>query len=753
MKARLLNSAPAFLIAFLLMTAAPVSAQTISFTDPPKPAANQNNGSTNVWPRACASSTFNDYFVTINWVGTANADNEFILEISNNVGSFASPTELDRVGDKNANFEFFMKFDLPTDTRGDRYKMRVRSTSPAATSAESVAYSMYYLSFNSNLHISPDGDGSTPGSLQACDGNNITLTVDNLPSTALNTYQYSWYRSGTKLPQNGPLIQTQGNGDYYVYVDYGDCTGSNPESNHIVVNSGISTGIALNTPLTAALCAGDTASSLEANVQNGSYSYTWYRDGSQVQPRQAGGFTYTIDTNDAAFAGDYTVKVEGSGICTETSAPVSIANAGAFTVSHTNAANMVLLPGQSTTLSVTTDANSPNYQWYRNTTEIPGSNDANLEVSQAGTYYVAVIQTGGICSSTTINSGTTEVVNPSSYRFEIDYATAYESCSSSSIVLEVDKIYADLSDGSAIDVTADVATNFSYQWKKGNTDIAGENSRSISLTSNTENGNYSVKGVSGSFNATSNTLPVQLGISETLNITSTSTVYCSASDSITLSTGVDLTGENFTWERDGASINTAESALTVTQPGTYRLVIKKGICPLTSNEITIVPLDPNLITLNIDGDVIFPEGSSKTVSANGGTAYRWFDANTVEIATGASITFTKEGTYLLVANIDNCEISKPVKVSYLDLFNIPNVITPNGDGSNDQWAVPNSYSNKSDVRVIIYNAKGVEVFNNTNYQNNWPESSTSFGKQNMVFYYVIKNAAETLKQGTITVIR
>ena len=108
---------------------------------------------------------------------------------------------------------------------------------------------------------------------------------------------------------------------------------------------------------------------------------------------------------------------------------------------------------------------------------------------------------------------------------------------------------------------------------------------------------------------------------------------------------------------------------------------------------------------------------------------------------------------MLIANIDNCEITRQVTVEYLDTFKIPNVITPNGDGFNDQWILPNSYSNKTDVSVIIYRENGEELLNVQDYKNDWPDASLSFPNQNMVFYYTIKNANEILKQGTITVIR
>ncbi|WP_289037789.1 gliding motility-associated C-terminal domain-containing protein [uncultured Zobellia sp.] len=751
MRQKRINIPQTILAAFLMLLTTQISAQIA--LEAPVPADNPNLSGTNTWPRACADSGFNEFFVTIEWAGAANSDNQFILELSNASGSFATPLELSTVTDQNSNAEFTTSFSLPTDTRGANYKMRVRSTSPASTSPESAGYSMYYLGFDTNLHMSPNGDGTTPGSVQACGGTQITLSVDNVPAAELNTYQYSWYRSGTLLSETGPSILTDGAGEYFVFIDYGDCTGSaNTESNHIIVNSGTSTGIAINPPVTTSVCAGDTVAPLEANVQDGSYIYTWYKDGTEVQASQAGGFTYTIDTNDPSFTGDYTVEVRGTGICTETSAAVAMSNAGAFTVTRNNNANLVVLPSQTQTLSVTTDANAPTYEWFRNGTPIPSSNNASLTVSQAGTYHAAITQTGGICSSTTINSENTEVVAPTAFRTEIAYATSYESCSSTSIALITDKIYAVLADGSEVDVTADVASSFTYQWQKDGVDIASETSQSISLTDSNENGNYTVETDLGGMNATSNTLSVQLA-SEALTISSTSTVYCSSSDVITLSTTTDLSSETFDWERNGEAINSSDASLSITQEGTYRLVVRKGSCSQISNEINITPLDPDLITLDIDGDVIFPEGSSKTVNASGGTAYRWLDANNIEISGSSSATFTTEGNYLLIANIDNCEISKPITVTYLDLFNIPNVITPNGDGANDQWIIPNSYSNKSDVRVIIYNAKGVEVLNSTNYQNNWPESSMSFAKQNMVFYYVIKNASETLKQGTVTVIR
>lgn len=724
-----------------------MSAQSISMV-PPVPA-----GGSSAFTKICAgidsgSGPFNSYDVTIAWGGIANPDNEFILELSDANGDFTNAVELGRVGDQNSadpkNFD--LNFAIPTDTQGEGYKFRARSTSPVHQAESDNAYPIYYMAVTTNLNISELGDGTPPGDI--CSDTPITLQVDNISNP--ETYSYQWYRSSSPLAETGHTLTVSTSGMYFALIDYGNCTfNASTDSNRVTVTIGSAgVGIGITPPTKTALCAGETET-LIIDTTDLSWSYQWYKNDLAISGATT--TSYIVDGNTPNFEGDYQIEVFASGICTQRSAAVTMTNAGAFSVTRDNPANIVVLPSQPETLSVSTTATTPTYQWYRNGAMVSGATNATLDITQDGTYYAAVTSSGA-CSST-INSENTIAVVPSSFEIVLDYDSSYTACVSTSAVLEVAMINAVASDGTESDVTAQLEASFTYQWNRNGTPVSGATGQNISLTDTSENGDYTVNATLGSYNETSNMLSVQLLTNETVSISSTSTVYCNSSDTITISTTIDLTGESFSWERDGISVNTTDAALIVTEPGAYSLVVDRNGCSLPSNEIAITPLDPNLIALDVDGEVVFPEGSSRTVTASGGTAYQWLDEGSNLLSSTDQMTFTEEGTFTLIANIDNCQITRQVTVVYLDLFNVPNVITPNGDGANDQWVIPNSYSNKSDVNVIIYSDKGVELINETSYANNWPQSSASFAKQNMVFYYVIKNAAETLKQGTITVIR
>ena len=734
----------------MLFSVIQLSAQAIVI-NAPEPADNPNLSGSTPWSAICAGNGgFNEYYVNISWIGTANVGNEFILELSDANGSFANAQTLKTITDKNTVKDFDTSFPVPTDTRGQGYKMRVRSTDPVKIGSESSAYNMYYMDVTTNLNISEIGDGVPPGSV--CSTSAITLQVDNIANP--ETYQYIWFRSGTELTgEKGHTLNVTQTGMYNVYVDYGPtCTGSgNTDSNIVDVNiGGTGAGIAINTPTKTSLCSTDTEV-LSINQTNASWNYQWYKDGTAILG--AIGTSYTVNAAIAGFEADYAVEIAGTGICNELSDVVTITNAEQYTVTVDNELNMVLLPTQNHTLTVSTTANTPSYKWFRNTIEITGETNSSLTISEDGEYYVEVTQTGGACSVSSKNSDIITVVSPASFEITTNYTGSYTACETTSITIGIELINAVADNGDKTDVTSSLIDAFTYQWQKDGADVTGATSNNISLASNLENGSYRLNAKIQTFDINSNTLTAQLLTSETVNITSTGTVFCSGGETITISTLTDLSSSTFDWQLNGSSINTTDAIVTATTPGTYTLVIDRDGCSLISNEITITPLDQNLITLDSGNEIVIPEGTTKIVTATGGTAYRWVDSNSSEISNSDSITFSEAGTYTLIASIDNCEIIKQVDVTFLDTFKVPNVITVNGDGINDQWVIPNSFSNKVDVNVIIYNEQGQEIINEFNYKNNWPQSTTAFTKQNMVFYYKIRNASEVLKQGTITVIR
>ncbi|MGX1928041.1 T9SS type B sorting domain-containing protein [Flagellimonas sp. 2504JD4-2] len=721
----------------------------------PEAADNPNLAGNSAWTAACASDSFNEYFVNFTWnPPMVDSDNEFILELSDANGNFGSPRELARVGDKNAVFDFEFQFAVPTDVRGESYKMRVRSTSPSKTSPASDAYPMHYVDYNSPLLISQDANGTIPagGTIQLCGGASINLSPHNIPGAS--TYRYNWYRSGTLLSEKTERITVSDPGMYYVELDYGSvCSGSaNTLSNTIEITTGTSQGIAINGSADIGLCAGDTHT-LQANITGVGLTYTWYKDGNVVAGPTLEGDSFNVNTGSAGFEGDYEVEIEGPSACLERSSAVTVRNLGDFTVTRENDANIVLLPSQTKTLSVSSTATTPTYQWYKDGSPIAGETNSSVVINETGVYFARVTETGGGCSGAPLDSESTTIVSPDSFEFVVEYVGSYSSCQNTDVTLSLSTINAVGGSGARTDVTSDLESAFSYQWIYDGNAVAGETSKTITVSNFEDNGSYRLDGSLDSFNASSNDLSVSLVTNITLGITSNGTVLCEGADPIVFKSSESLTGETFEWTKDGVVIDTSSDTITASEVGVYQLIIRTHDCPVVSNEVTVNAFDESLLTLDKPEELIIIEGETETVTASGAESYQWFDANNTLLGTLDSYDFQLEGQYLLVANFGNCTINRVVTVSYRDNFAIPNVITVNGDGINDLWILPNTYSRQNDVVVTIYDERGKEIFSQSNYENNWPQSTTIFNKQSMVFYYTVARSGENLKQGTITVIR
>ena len=721
----------------------------------PEPAPNPNIGATSPWTSACASADFNEYFVNFTWSPPlVDSANEFILELSDAAGNFDSPRELDRVSDQNTTFDFDFSFALPTDIQGDGYRFRVRSTNPAITSPESDAFSMYYIGYKDPILISKDGNGIIPpgGIIENCNNGNVTLATHNVPNP--ENYVYNWYRSGTLLSETSNSITVTQNGMYFVEINYGpNCSGSaNTLSNTIEIQTGASSGIAISASSSTTLCSGQTVDII-ASINDPSWTYTWFKNATAVTSPTLGDATLTVDSSTANFDGDYTLEISGSGICTEITNPVTVSDAGNFSVTLNNDTNVILLPNQSRTLSVSSSATTPTYQWYKYGSPISGATNTTTDISEEGVYFVRVTENGGACSGNTIDSENITAVLPASFEFVVAFSSSYTSCESTSAILALTQINAVATDGTRTDVTADLSGDFTYQWTRNGSAVAGETSSTISLASSVENGDYILEGTLDSFSPTSNQINATLASGETVTISSTDLALCDGINNVTLTADIDLSSETFTWLRDGDSVSTTDVSLTASETGVYELQVQRTGCPIRSNQITIIQFDESIVTVDAEENIVLQEGSSQTIAATGASAYEWYNADNTLISSTDSVSLSEEGAYTLIASVGSCTVSRTFTVSFRDNFAIPNVITANGDGINDLWVLPNTFSRDPDITVVIYNENGEEVLNQPDYQNNWPESSTAFTKQNMIFYYRILNGSKTLNQGTITVIR
>jgi gliding motility-associated-like protein len=83
----------------------------------------------------------------------------------------------------------------------------------------------------------------------------------------------------------------------------------------------------------------------------------------------------------------------------------------------------------------------------------------------------------------------------------------------------------------------------------------------------------------------------------------------------------------------------------------------------------------------------------------------------------------------------------------------PNFISPNNDGINDTWAIPQQYTEGNQAEVIIVSSNGEEVLRTNEYKNTWPESVSSLKNNNSVYYYIITSPNEAVKRGSITIVR
>jgi len=377
-------------------------------------------------------------------------------------------------------------------------------------------------------------------------------------------------------------------------------------------------------------------------------------------------------------------------------------------------------------------------------------NPEHIYINTSGNSYTVKLQiTNGVCIDTSESIVTLSNYVHSGFTFAPDPFVCQDS---------------------AVNFTSTATgTNLSYFWEfgDGNTDVTPDPSHVYANT-----GKYTIKLIAGDHVIPTPQYfsPCYDTVSETISVDSISALSILATDSVLcMGQAINFTGIYSTlgdtlvaWTFGDGNATVGANPIIHSYDGagqfTIILDVKYRACPekTASRSVTVfgVPsiyLGPDL--------AICPGGVPLSVtddrnSADPKASWKW---NTGETTPG--ITIVKPGDYYAVVTIDGCSSSDTVTVKRDCYMDIPNVFTPNGDGTNDYF-FPRQMLTRGVItfKMDIYNRWGQNVYETTNTDGRgWDGAFNNIQQPEGVYVYLIdatfKDGQIEHHQGNVTLLR
>lgn len=205
---------------------------------------------------------------------------------------------------------------------------------------------------------------------------------------------------------------------------------------------------------------------------------------------------------------------------------------------------------------------------------------------------------------------------------------------------------------------------------------------------------------------------------------------------------------------NGQSINISPNTTTI-----YIVSMVDSCNTITLFDTVVVNADytPMSVTIQPVEPVCLGEPMNVSAGVIDGVApysYSWSDGTSSYTGNPISYPTTTPGIFNLNVVVTDACGNQETDDSDVEIIacavTIPNVFTPNGDGSNDFLVFENLeyYPNN---KLVVYNRWGKVVFEKSGYQNDWNGGDYSDGTY--FFLLELGNVAETLHKGNITMIR
>lgn len=492
-----------------------------------------------------------------------------------------------------------------------------------------------------------------------------------------------------------------------------DCSRTTPPPAVVTVDNRPQTSVVLcaGQPLTLAI------------TPNSLYAYQWQKDGTNLR----GDTLPALKVNEA---GRYTVVTSQAKICsndtTSQGVQVTIVQPPPVTLSLAN--QLPYCTGDTVTLRA---QGQPGYQyhWRRDGQDIAGEGQPTLRVSEPGRYVVLARTVPGGCNGSdslrvTISARPVAQVMASSLTF----------CPDASAQLTVPE-----------------GSGNRYVWQLDGSRL-------------TETANTLVVRQSGTYQVTVTNPAGCTAASEKLNLTRQEPVAVQL-DSIAPVCGTDgtvvlLRGQPGGGVYAGPGVTGNRFSPSVAGVGqhrlTYALTGPNG-CRTGQSRYVVVTAGPVLT-----GPVLYQivRGDSvrlQTQTDKPISGYRWeppTDLSRADVASPAAHPARTTPYQLTAVDETGCVSTFSVRVEVVEPLHIPSAFTPNADGLNDSWQIPNIASFPL-CEVAIYNRWGELIFYSNGYTRPWDGTYRHKLVEEGVYTYHIftgPGALNTTYRGKLTVI-
>ncbi len=284
----------------------------------------------------------------------------------------------------------------------------------------------------------------------------------------------------------------------------------------------------------------------------------------------------------------------------------------------------------------------------------------------------------------------------------------------------------------------------SYEWRLNNQIIAGQNNSTLVAT---EPGTYSAIIKNGACAASAyNTVEISRATAPKGSISPATGSICQGGSKVLTATG----GTSYEWKRNGVTITGQNaSTLTVTEAGTYSVIITSGTCSGPASNESIITQESEPAGTITPTSASLCDNDSQVLTATGGTSYEWLrNGESINGETGPTITVTTAGTYSVIVKGGACSgpAANTVEVTdenstgirYPDIFataNVPIQLNARNAGTHFEWSPsaglddPSSASpmatltRDQEYHVFISSSKGCSV-TDTQYVKVNPDSGS-----------------------------